>query len=137
MISKKLAVELINYASSTGADFVELFYEDTKGTSYSFENAKLDSISTNYVNGIGVRLLKDNQSIYGYTNDLSKKSLFKLIENLRSSFSTSRCIEEISDLKQQKYKRVNKSIVSLTTIEPSTIIEYVRKGINEIYHNKQ
>ena len=33
MISKKLAVELINYASSTGADFVELFYEDTKGTS--------------------------------------------------------------------------------------------------------
>ena len=132
MISKKLAVELINYASSTGADFVELFYEDTKGTSYSFENSKLDSISTTYLNGIGVRLLKDNQSIYGYTNDLSKKSLFKLVDNLRSSFSSERCIKEIADLKQQKYKKVNKSVVSLTSVEPSTIIEYVRSGINEI-----
>ena len=54
------------------------------------------------------------------------------MNNLRSSFSSERCIKEIADLKQQKYKKVNKSVVSLTSVEPSTIIEYVRSGINEI-----
>ena len=41
MISKKLAVELINYASSTGADFV---VSGVKGiNSYSYEDWKRET----------------------------------------------------------------------------------------------
>lgn len=132
MINKKLAIELINYSSSTGADFVELFYQDKVTTQYSFEGLKLETIATSIVNGIGIRLLKENQSVYGYTNDLTRKGLFSLASNLIKSFNTPRCIEEITDLKNQKYKKTNKKVLLSKDIAPSTIVDYVKDGLKEV-----
>ena len=90
MLSKKLAIELLNHATSTGADFAEIYYEDTFASSLTVENEKVEAYSPNVINGVGIRLLKENRSVYGYTNDLTKSGLFKLVDSLKTSFSALR-----------------------------------------------
>lgn len=87
MVSKKLALEVINAALSTGADYAEIFYEDSHTNSVSIENGKVETCSSNSLNGVGLRLLKNNQCIYGYTNDLTRKGLLTLANSLNKSFN--------------------------------------------------
>ena len=82
MISKKLAIDVLNEALSTGADYAEIFYEDSHSHGVTLENGKVETSSSNSLCGVGLRLLKNNQCVYGYTNDLSKKGLFALAASL-------------------------------------------------------
>ena len=41
MISKKLAIEVLNEMLSTGADYAEIFYEDSHSAGLSIENGKV------------------------------------------------------------------------------------------------
>ena len=92
MVSKKLAIEVLNEALATGADYAEIFYEDSHAQSLSIENGKVETSTSNSMNGVGLRLLKENQCVYGYTNDLTKKGLISLAQSLRSSFKGERKI---------------------------------------------
>ena len=69
MISKKLAIEVLNAALETGADYAEIFYEDSSAHSVLIENGKVETSSSNSLCGVGLRLLKNKQCVYGYTND--------------------------------------------------------------------
>ena len=42
MISKKLAIEVLNAALETGADYAEIFYEDSSAHSVMIENGKVE-----------------------------------------------------------------------------------------------
>ena len=46
MISKKLAILVLNEALSTGADYAEIFYEDSHSNVISVENGKVDSTNS-------------------------------------------------------------------------------------------
>ena len=61
MVSKKLAIDVLNEALATGADYAEIFYEDSHSYSLSIENGKVETSSSNIMNGVGLRLLKGNQ----------------------------------------------------------------------------
>ena len=74
MLNKSLAREVINIASSTGADFVEIFSEDTIRKSYVLEGMKVDATTIATTSGVGLRLLKGTRSVYGSTSDKSKKA---------------------------------------------------------------
>lgn len=93
MISKKLAIEVLNVATSTGADFAEIYLEENNSSSISLDNCKVESCNDSLTYGAGIRLLKGLQSVYGYTNDLSKKGLIKLALDLSASFNGQRCVE--------------------------------------------
>ena len=86
MISKQLALDVINYATSTGADFAEIFYEDSTSKVITVENDKVDSVNSSNINGVGLRLLKGTKSVYGSTSDLSRKSLIALADTLAKYF---------------------------------------------------
>ena len=58
MIGKKLAIDVLNTALATGADYAEIFYEDSHSYSLSIENGKVETSSSNIANGVGLRLLK-------------------------------------------------------------------------------
>ena len=92
MISKKLAVEVLNLATSTGADFAEIYLEENNSTSIGLDNGKVESCQDTLTYGAGIRLLKGLQSVYGYTNDISKKGLSKLALDLSASFSGERVV---------------------------------------------
>ena len=126
MLSKKLALEVINAATSTGADFAEIYYEDTNSKSFSVDNGKVEGVNDSTTYGVGLRLLNKFQSVYGYTNDLSKKSLLKLAHDLSASFNEKRSINEIDSFKKIKVKKIHKVERPTHLVPESEIIDFLK-----------
>ena len=131
MVSKKLAIDVLNAALATGADYAEIFYEDSHSYSLSIENGKVETSSSNIMNGVGLRLLKENQCVYGYTNDLTRKGLISLAESLRSSFKGERQIT-VTKLDMIRVKNRNPVSNTYDNISREEKIALVREGIDEI-----
>ena len=131
MVSKKLAIDVLNEALATGADYAEIFYEDSHSYSLSIENGKVETSSSNIMNGVGLRLLKENQCVYGYTNDLTRKGLINLAQSLRASFRSERLIT-VTKLDMIRVKNRNPITGSYDDISREEKIALVREGIDEI-----
>lgn len=131
MLGKSLAIKVLNEGLSTGADYSEI-YED-HSTSYSIvcENGKIEQINTSSRNGVGIRLLKENRTIYGYTNDLSQKGLLTLATSLNKSFTGTK-IKEVNKLDKIKYKNRNEITHSYLDVNKDKIRDLVKLGYDEI-----
>ena len=92
MISKSLALKVLNVALSTGGDYAEIYVEETTPESFMLENGRVESVSCPQGYGCGLRILNGFRSVYGYTSDLSPKSLLSLAEKLSASYSEERKI---------------------------------------------
>ena len=131
MLSKKLAIEVLNEALATGADYAEIFFEDSHSNGLSIENGKVETASSNAMCGVGLRLLKDNQCVYGYTNNLSKKGLFDLANSLNKSFHDKRLLT-VDHLDMIRVKNKNPITRSYDDVSLEERIALLREGIDEI-----
>lgn len=89
MLTKKELQLLLNEGLSTGADFSEIFLEDSKSEVIRITSGEVTQIDRNNTYGAGVRLISGVDEVYGYTNHVSYDELLTLIRNLRSSFQGS------------------------------------------------
>ena len=128
MLNKQLALDVINYASSTGADFVEIFNEDTIRHAYTVENNKVDSSSVSETSGVGLRLLKGTRSVYGSTSDKSRKSLMKLAETLSKSFEGDRELSELTSFDNVKVKQIHKRKTPVSAVPVEEIVSLLKKA---------
>jgi len=92
MIGKSLAIDVLNAGLASGADFAEIYLEQNNSSFLSLENGKTESALSSTTYGAGIRLLYKLQSVYGYTNDISRKGLMKLATSLAKSFQDERVI---------------------------------------------
>lgn len=131
MISKKVAIEVLNKSLETGADYVEIFYEYSTSNGVSIENGKVSASSSDIVSGVGLRLLKENQTVYGYTCDLTKKGLMMLAESLSKSFHDKRLItvDKLDMIRGKNRNKITKSNRDFTLEER---IALVKEGTDEI-----
>ena len=128
MLNKNLALEVINVASSTGADFVEIFNEDTIKKSYLVENNKVDATNVASTSGIGLRLLKGTRSVYGSTSDKSKKGLLALASTLSKSFDGERSLPKLEAFKDVKVKNIHKRRTPVSSVNPAEIVSLLKKA---------
>ncbi len=131
MISKKLAIDVLNEMLATGADYAEIFAENSRGYGVSLENGKVNSSSTGITFGAGLRLLKDNRCVYGYTSDVSRKGLMELANSLNKSFKGERLIT-VSKLEMIRSKNRNPILHSYEDIPLKEKIDLIREGTDEI-----
>ena len=131
MISKSLAILVLNEALATGADYAEIFYENSSANGLSIENGKVNTATTNITSGVGLRLLKENQCVYGYTADLSKKGLLALANSLNKSFHSERLIT-VTELEFIKGKNRNPITNSYKNFPLEERIALVKEGTDEI-----
>ena len=87
MLNKNVIQDLLNEALMTGADFAELFFEDTNQEAIRVTSKEVSNVSFNNVHGVGVRLIKNNDVVYGYSNDVSEEKVRALVMSLSASFS--------------------------------------------------
>jgi len=125
MLSKKLVAEVLNHALATGGDFAEVFYEDSKTKYNQVENGKVHDCAISVVSGVGIRILSGLRSVYGHTNDVSKKSLIKLASDLAKSFNGKQ-IKEVNGFKEVKAKAVNKPINACSDLDNNVIVDYLK-----------
>jgi len=126
MISRLLAVKVLNTALTTGADFAEIYLEETVSTNLSLDTGKIESIGSNISYGAGIRLFKKLQSVYGYTNDLSAKGLLQLAQSLSKSFS-GEAIIDVGRIEKVRVKKHHQSQVPLALVSKEDKIKFMKE----------
>ena len=86
-MNKELLTKYLNIALETGADYAEIYYEKTKNTTFRLNDSKLDSIDTNDEEGLGIRIIKKNESYYTSTTNFEPKNIEKTIRRLLKNIS--------------------------------------------------
>ena len=75
MLSRALLTEVLHKAMSTGADFAEVYVENTKENGIHMIDSKIDAIKNRVISGVGIRILKGTRCITGSTSSLERSDL--------------------------------------------------------------
>ena len=115
MINKELATKVLDTCLATGADFAEIFYEVKKTNVIVMVSKMVKNSDTSVITGVGIRILKDLQEAYGYTNEVNEESLMALATNLASSYNDkplgiSYELKEVATPKMSTITRYSKDI---------------------------
>jgi TldD protein len=86
MLNKLLIKKVLDAALTTNADFAEVFIEDKFQTDISLLSSEIQSVNNAKEFGVGVRVAKGYQRVYGYTNSPKEEDLVKLASDLAQSF---------------------------------------------------
>jgi TldD protein len=126
MISKSLALQVLNEALATGGDYAEIYLEENDTSVITLENGGVDSTVKNQSFGAGIRVLNKLRSVYGYTSDLSRKSLLELAHGLASSFNDPRQIT-VASIAKQRTKILNPIEDHLSDVPTEDKINYLKE----------
>ena len=76
------AQRILQAGRDRGADFVEIFEEETRHAGVSFKDRKVESASAGTDYGLGLRLLFGSEVLYAHTSKDDEDHLIRLIEAL-------------------------------------------------------
>ena len=85
MLEKKKLEEYLDRCMDSQADFAEIYEEKELSETINMLNGEVEGIDTNNVYGIGIRLYKGLQAVYGYANEMNDETLIPLIEDLKDA----------------------------------------------------
>ncbi len=131
MLTHEQAKLVLKEAMKTGGDFAEIFLEDTIVNNISMLKDKINNSTTTNIHGAGIRILKDLDEVYGYTNDTRLESLVNLAQKLSSSFEGEPFNKEI-DFKET----VKPNIINIKhhpkDVSKLEKISYLKRGYDAI-----
>ncbi len=82
MLAETTVSHILELGRSRGADFVEVFVEDSVSSNLGLLDRKIDEISSSNSFGVGIRLLYGDDVYYGYSSDPAEDNLLALTRNL-------------------------------------------------------
>lgn len=85
IVQPNILTKALDAALSTGADFADIFLEDTYSSQLSVLNAKPEQAIVGQLYGAGIRLFFGHEIVYVTTNDLSEAGLVKAALNAAQS----------------------------------------------------
>lgn len=80
MIDDSILEKTLRKTMSRGGDYADVFVEARKTFVVQHEDGKLEKISRGIDSGVGIRLIHEGHTFYGYTNEISKESIYELAE---------------------------------------------------------
>ncbi|MDO4467840.1 MAG: TldD/PmbA family protein [Bacillota bacterium] len=86
MLTKKECEIILGKAMSSKADFAEIFEEEGTNESVVLLNNQVESMNQTSRSGLGLRLYKGVQSVYGYSNETDMESILAMVEDLAQAF---------------------------------------------------
>ncbi len=125
MLSENTVKKILEHGLKQGADFTEVFVEDTVSSSINLLDQKIDEINSSNSFGIGVRLLYGNEAYYGYSSDTEEGSLLKLTENLGQSGKDGHSVG-IQQLENQSVEDIHHVAINPDTVSKSERAELLR-----------
>ena len=88
IVQPHILSKALDAALSTGADFADIFLEDTYSSSLTVLNSSPDQAIVGQLYGAGIRLFFGHEIVYVTTNDLSEEGLVKAALNAARSRGT-------------------------------------------------
>jgi TldD protein len=87
--------KILDLALSRGADFAEVFVEESESAAIELLHQKLDRINSGTAFGVGIRLLVGDESSYGYSSDVDEDVLLQLTANLARAAAAGKTAEPL------------------------------------------
>ena len=110
---------------ATGADFVELFFEDTVADSLQMTGGKVTEARRTSIHGVAVRILKGAECVNGYTNDISKAE--QLVTELAGAFKGERT-KHAAPLEEVQKDKITSYRIDPVTVPQETRIAYLKEA---------
>ena len=85
MLDRKVLEEILGIACSSGADFAEVYFENTRNGKISLVNSRIENISDEVVSGVGIRAFKGTSTVYASTSDITREGLVKCARSVAGS----------------------------------------------------
>ncbi|MCL5124056.1 MAG: TldD/PmbA family protein [Deltaproteobacteria bacterium] len=79
-----------------GIEFVDVFFEEKKGSSIVFENGKVDRLRSGIDSGLGIRVIKNHRTYYGYSTQTDMKMVKKLATAIKNAFVSNPLDRDVS-----------------------------------------
>ncbi len=76
-VSPELLKKVIRTAMSRGGDYADLFFEHTLNNYSNLEDGKVNQASSNVAYGVGIRVLKGDQTGYSFTEIITPEAMMK------------------------------------------------------------
>ncbi len=73
---------ILRAALRGGGDFAEIYGDHIEGLQLIAEQKRIEKINPTIDRGVGIRVLCHDQTVYGFTNDISEKSLLKVASSI-------------------------------------------------------
>ena len=125
MLSTNTILKIIECAQSRGADFSEVFVEESLSSSINLLDKKIDEITSSNSFGIGIRLVHMGQAYYGYSSDPREDNLIKLTKNL-GKFSED-ANNELKIFNNQSVEDIHHVVINPENVSKSERVELLRK----------
>ncbi len=74
-VTEKLLRDTISQALSKGGDYADVFFQHRVSNNLALEDGSVNRASANVGLGVGVRVLKGDQTGYGFTEDITADGL--------------------------------------------------------------
>lgn len=133
MLDKSIVEKVLLRAGETGADFAELFVEQGRDLHLSMGAGKINAVSSSLENGAGIRLFKNDLTIYAYTNDLSESGLMQAAAKAAANIDEAILIKNIN-LMNQLIENKHKIDMGLFSRQRGELIDFMRKGSSKAYN---
>jgi|SRR5690554_2779774 TldD protein len=126
MISQELIAKVLERALSNGADFAELFLENTYNSSIRFYDGKTQQSIVGKDFGIGIRVFYGISAIYAYTSDLSEKGLLSAADAVSKADSKDQIITP-KGLNRVRVENIHPVKIPGDTVDKAEKIEFIRR----------
>ncbi len=136
MISKSICLAVLNAALATGGDYAEIFYEDSDNETLVVDGGAVEPPSFSKTSGIGIRILKDLESVYGYTSTLTRQSLLGLANDLAGAFDGRRLLE-VKGINKVRHDNHNQPTDAAIDAPIEEKLDYLLKGHDAIKNHDQ
>ena len=133
LLEKKLIENLLDAGLSRGADFAEVFVESKNSSTLQSLSGRLEKVNSNKSFGVGIRLAKKFQVVYGYTNSNNPEDLLKLADDLSKSFNDKNLTKrtDLMELEVGDKHKVEIKPTDVSLEEKVALIKKVYKATDE------
>lgn len=134
MLKKEDIKKVLLEATTSGADFAELYLEDSTILGIRAIGEKIDDVSTTNQYGAGLRLLRGVEETYGYTNDVTFSGLIELARKLSKFYSAEQVVKnfEFTDTKTLDRTVIKKVSTDEPIEKKITYLKQINKGALEV-----
>ena len=84
MLETMNTAAILRRALSSGGDFAEIYFEEGSSTQVVAEDGKIERVLAVSDRGASIRVISDFRTAFGYTNDVTEKSLLELAASVSS-----------------------------------------------------
>lgn len=134
-LDKNQYIEILNTALSSGGDYAEIFYEDYQGNMLKYDNGKFEETSSSSRKGASIRVVANEETFFGHTNDACLESLLKIGENLSKTIKKRNPelkINKVENLEEQENLGLNKFEKKLEEVSIEEKVKKVKKAVEYI-----